>query len=135
MQNLYPIDIREEELKLRVAKDWFADYDTTRILGSIDFCVSVPNENSLFRDEVDSLVWGEAKQGKRLNRCAVGKRLTAYLRQKLCKTMRYSIEAYAFNHSRAAVDAICTCGATMQIALSFAFAICDGLLSEHSSFS
>ena len=63
MQTLYPIDVREEELKLRVAKDWFAAYDTTRILGSIDFCVAVPNEDSLFKDETESLVWGEAKQG------------------------------------------------------------------------
>ena len=63
MQTLYPIDIREEELKLRVAKDWFAAFDTTRILGSIDFCVAVPNEDSLFKDETESLVWGEAKAG------------------------------------------------------------------------
>ena len=60
---MYPIDIREEELKLRVAKDWFTQYDTTRIIGSIDFCVAVPNENSIFKDETESLLWGEAKQG------------------------------------------------------------------------
>ena len=63
MQTLYPIDIREEELKLRVAKDWFDLYDTTKILGSIDFCVAVPNQDSLFKDETESLVWGEAKAG------------------------------------------------------------------------
>ena len=63
MKVLYPVDIREEELKLRVAKDWFASYDTTKILGSIDFCVAVPNDASLFKDETESLIWGEAKQG------------------------------------------------------------------------
>lgn len=61
--NSYPLDIREEELKLRVAKDFFANYDTTNILGSIDFCVAMPKEYTLFQDEIESLVWAEAKQG------------------------------------------------------------------------
>ncbi len=67
MKTFYSTDIREEELKLKVAKDWFSVYDTTKILGSIDFCVSLPANNSLFKDEIYSLVWGEAKAGNNKN--------------------------------------------------------------------
>lgn len=67
MKTFYPLDIREEELKLKVAEDWFNVYDTTRILGNIDFCVSVPAKDSLFKDEIESLVWGEAKTGNNQN--------------------------------------------------------------------
>ena len=64
--NSYPLDIREEELKLRVAKDFFANYDTTNILGNIDFAVAVPQNNpSLF--DTEFLLWAEAKQGSNHN--------------------------------------------------------------------
>ena len=33
----YPNQIREEELKNKVAHDFFQSYDTTQILGDIDF--------------------------------------------------------------------------------------------------
>ena len=33
----YPIGLREEELKLKVAADWFAAYDTTRIIGNVEY--------------------------------------------------------------------------------------------------
>ena len=36
----YPKNIREEELKNLIAKDWFSAYDTTHILGDIDFSVA-----------------------------------------------------------------------------------------------
>lgn len=32
-------DIREEELKNKVAQDYFWIYDYTKIIGNIDFCV------------------------------------------------------------------------------------------------
>ena len=32
-------NIREEELKNKVGQDYFSDYDTTMIIGNIDFCV------------------------------------------------------------------------------------------------
>jgi hypothetical protein len=35
----YP-NIREEELKNKVATDYFADFDCTQIIGNIDFCIS-----------------------------------------------------------------------------------------------
>lgn len=39
--------IREEELKNKVAADWFADFDATEILGNIDFTV-FPKQNNMF---------------------------------------------------------------------------------------
>lgn len=55
-------NIREEELKNKVAKDYFWTYDCSKIIGNVDFCVamhqSVPE---LFEQE--SLLWAEAKKG------------------------------------------------------------------------
>ena len=62
MEVKYPVNIREEELKLRVAKDYFGRYDTAKIIGNIDFCVAVPDDGaSLF--DLDCLLWAEAKAG------------------------------------------------------------------------
>ena len=67
-------NIQEEELKNKVARDYFADYDSTQIIGKIDFCIAVPqDESELF--ETESLLWAEAKtstkkdiiQGKNLS--------------------------------------------------------------------
>lgn len=58
-------NIREEELKNKVAQDYFNEYDCTKIIGNIDFCVTlhtVKKQNQLF--EVPSLLWAEAKKGK-----------------------------------------------------------------------
>ncbi len=58
----YPNQIREEELKNKVAHDFFQSYDTTQILGDIDFCVAVPiDAPQLF--ETEYLLWAEAKKG------------------------------------------------------------------------
>ena len=58
-------NIREEELKNKVGQDFFSDFDTTKIVGNIDFCVVFKNKNTnqklLF--EHDSLLWAEAKRG------------------------------------------------------------------------
>lgn len=60
----YPHNIREEELKNHIAQDWFSAYDTTHILGDIDFSVAVPNdERSLSENEF--LLWAEAKKGSK----------------------------------------------------------------------
>lgn len=53
-------NIREEELKNKVGKDWFKDYDTTEILGNIDFTV-YPKQEGLFGRT--ALLWAEAKTG------------------------------------------------------------------------
>lgn len=58
-------NIREEELKNKVGQDYFSDYDTTMIIGNIDFCV-IPkskdqNQKKIFGEH--SLLWAEAKTG------------------------------------------------------------------------
>lgn len=65
----YP-NIKEEELKLKVSRDYFSDFDCTRIIGNIDYCVSTDYskfDNSLFKETTDdwreSLLWAEAKKG------------------------------------------------------------------------
>ena len=60
----YPTGLLEEELKNKVAADWFAAYDTTRIIGKVDFCVAIPaTEQGLF--EAENALWAEAKAGVR----------------------------------------------------------------------
>lgn len=60
------LNIREEELKNKVAHDYFGFFDCTKIIGNIDFCVTLPVKNkkqeALF--ETESLLWAEAKKGK-----------------------------------------------------------------------
>ncbi len=54
--------IREEELKNRVAQDYFLIYDCTNIVGNVDFCVKLrQTHRELFEQE--SLIWSEAKTG------------------------------------------------------------------------
>lgn len=52
--------IREEELKNKVGKDWFNKFDTTSILGNIDFTV-FPDQTNIFGRT--PLLWAEAKTG------------------------------------------------------------------------
>lgn len=58
-------NIREEELKNKVAQDYFPLYDCTKIIGNVDFCVALrnksPKQERLFENE--SLLWAEAKRG------------------------------------------------------------------------
>lgn len=58
-------NIREEELKNKVGNDYFSEYDTTRIVGNIDFTVSLKNKNRNQQNIFDehSLLWAEAKTG------------------------------------------------------------------------
>lgn len=55
-------NILEEELKNKVAQDLFDGFDTTQIIGRIDFCVSIPAD-PLGLNEAESLLWAEAKKG------------------------------------------------------------------------
>ena len=55
-------NILEEELKNKVAQDLFEWFDTTQIIGRIDFCVSIPAD-PLGLNEAESLLWAEAKKG------------------------------------------------------------------------
>lgn len=55
-------DIREEEVKNKVADDYFWKYDTTKIIGNVDFCVCMyQSQIELFEREF--LLWAEAKKG------------------------------------------------------------------------
>jgi hypothetical protein len=53
-------NIREEALKNKVGVDWFKLFDTTEILGNIDFTV-FPQQDNLFGRT--PLLWAEAKTG------------------------------------------------------------------------
>lgn len=53
-------NIREEELKNKVGVDWFKQFDTTEIIGNIDFTV-FPQQDNLFGRT--PLLWAEAKTG------------------------------------------------------------------------
>ena len=53
-------NIIEEELKNKVGADWFKQFDTTEILGNIDFTV-FPKQDSIFGRT--PLLWVEAKTG------------------------------------------------------------------------
>jgi hypothetical protein len=55
-------NVREEELKNKIAQDYFWIYDCTKIIGNVDFCVCMhQSQKELFEQE--SLLWAEAKKG------------------------------------------------------------------------
>ncbi len=55
-------NIREEELKNKIAQDYFWIYDCTKIIGDVDFCVAMhQSQKELFEQE--TLLWAEAKSG------------------------------------------------------------------------
>jgi hypothetical protein len=55
-------NIREEELKNKVAQDYFWIYDCSKIIGNVDFSVCMhQSQKELFEQE--SLLWAEAKKG------------------------------------------------------------------------
>ena len=56
------LNMREEELKNKIAQDYFWIYDCTKIIGNVDFCVRMhQSQPELFEQE--SLLWAEAKTG------------------------------------------------------------------------
>ena len=70
MTACYPSSIREEELKNKVAADFFGAFDCTRIIGNVDFCVAAKTGGSRSRatepatdaqERVPPLYWAEAK--------------------------------------------------------------------------
>lgn len=60
---MYDKSLREEELKNKVASDWFGAFDTTKIIGNIDFCVAQMKEQGDLFSETKSFLWAEAKKG------------------------------------------------------------------------
>lgn len=62
----YDLSLREEEVKKRVADDFFRKFETSHILGNVDFCVSVKDGLGLITDsEIQSLLWAESKKGNK----------------------------------------------------------------------
>ena len=59
----YPHSLREEELKNKVAADWFGPFDCTRIIGNVDFCVDIPATELALGYESEPALWAEAKAG------------------------------------------------------------------------
>ncbi len=55
-------NILEEELKNKIGQNYFCDFDDTKIIGKIDFCITLKNNEHL--EETISLFWAEAKKGK-----------------------------------------------------------------------
>ena len=55
-------NIREEELKNRIGENYFWLYDYKTIIGNVDFCVSM-HQNQENSEEKESLLWAEAKKG------------------------------------------------------------------------
>ena len=53
-------NIREEEVKNKVGQDFFANFDSSKIIGNIDFCVSAPSTSGRAGE---GLLWAEAKRG------------------------------------------------------------------------
>jgi hypothetical protein len=61
----YPQTLREEELKNKVAADWFGPFDCTRIIGNVDFCVDIPATELALGYESEPALWAEAKAGNK----------------------------------------------------------------------
>ena len=62
----YCLNILEEELKNKVAQDYFGDFDCTRIIKKIDFCAAPKvdaKQKQLF--EAPAVLWAEAKKGNK----------------------------------------------------------------------
>jgi predicted RNA methylase len=60
----YSNNIREEELKNKVAADFFDRFDCTKIIGNVDFSVTLKSQGiTSFAD--DSLLWAESKRGNK----------------------------------------------------------------------
>ncbi|KAK3596097.1 hypothetical protein CHS0354_027367 [Potamilus streckersoni] len=58
-------NIQEEELKNKIAKDYFGAYDCTQIVGRIDFSVTVKGVQEQYElGDTHYLLWAEAKRGK-----------------------------------------------------------------------
>lgn len=64
----YYITLREEEIKNRVARDIFADYDCTRIISNIDFAVTDRTQTAPLDPHFENYyLWAEAKRGNNQN--------------------------------------------------------------------
>ena len=58
-------NIQEEELKNKVAQDYFPLFDCTKIIGKIDFSVCERKLQAALFEEQQSFLWAEAKKGNK----------------------------------------------------------------------
>ena len=56
-------NLQEEELKIRIAEQFFAPYDCGNRIGKIDFCAIQRQKANTRGRETVSLLWAEAKRG------------------------------------------------------------------------
>ena len=54
----YIVDLPEQELKNKIAKDFFNNFDNTQIINEIDFAISLKENTELY------ILWAEAKKGR-----------------------------------------------------------------------
>lgn len=59
---MYALKVQEKEIEKKVAQDFFKEFDTTRQLGRIDFCVSYKSD-TLFQHI--HFLWAEAKRSNK----------------------------------------------------------------------
>ncbi len=55
-------NIQEQEIKNKITIDYFKIYDCTKMIGNIDFCVTIFQESQDISEQ-ESLLWAEAKTG------------------------------------------------------------------------
>ncbi|TAD97613.1 MAG: hypothetical protein EAZ97_12255 [Bacteroidetes bacterium] len=48
-------NIREEELKNKISQEYFPNFDTTKIIGNIDFCVTLKRDKKGIADIFNSI--------------------------------------------------------------------------------
>lgn len=67
--NKYDLNIPEEQLKNQVKEDFFAIFDTSKIIKNIDFSIAVKSENMQQGEiyEMPFLLFAEAKRGNKSN--------------------------------------------------------------------
>ena len=69
----YDLNIVEEELKNKIAEDYFKNFDSTQIIEQIDFCIARKIQNKDAKNfeskefEAEYYLWAEAKKGKNHN--------------------------------------------------------------------
>ncbi len=64
---MYPLGIAEEELKNKVATDFFAKFDTTERFKNIDFVVASKKQSAQTQKEKTYFLWAESKRGNKID--------------------------------------------------------------------
>lgn len=62
---MYSLKDKEGTIINNVREDYFADYDCRKLIGNIDFSVAIRQEGTYRMDEVEYMLWAEAKQGNK----------------------------------------------------------------------